>query len=244
MSSSSAIRQTDTVVRAVLDQLLGMPGWLALAAVFLLPALEASTLLGVVLPGETALLIGGVFAHGGRLELWEVMLAGATGAVVGDSAGYLIGRHVGPRLLGRLTYRLSASQNLGRATGLIRRHGAIAVLLGRWTASLRAFVPIVAGASGLRYGRFAVANVVGGVTWAGLVTYLGFIAGAGYRTIEQRLGIGELVVLVGGLVLLAVFAIRARRRRRDWVDGRPVDRSRPAAHGSPPPRGMAASGRG
>lgn len=98
--------------------------------------------------------------------------------------------------------------------GLIRRRGAVAVLLGRWTASLRAFVPSLAGVSGLPYGRFAVVNVCGGVTWAVAVAALGYLAGEGYRTLERRLGSGELALAIGGLLLIAVFAIRAHRRQR------------------------------
>jgi membrane-associated protein len=72
---------------------------LALLVVFALPALEASTLLGIVVPGELALLCGGL-AHQGRVPLGAAVVAGAAGAVVGDSVGYAVGRRVGMRLLG------------------------------------------------------------------------------------------------------------------------------------------------
>jgi threonine dehydrogenase-like Zn-dependent dehydrogenase len=76
------------------DTILHLAGPLALVAVFTLPALEASTLLGIVVPGELALVLGGVLAHQGRVPLWATV---AAGAVTGDSVGYAIGRTVGER---------------------------------------------------------------------------------------------------------------------------------------------------
>src|SRR4051812_33587414 len=78
--------------------LASLPSWLLLLAGFAMPALEASTLLGVVLPGETAVLLGGVVAHQGSLSLATVMIAGVLGAVVGDTVGYAVGARLGPTL--------------------------------------------------------------------------------------------------------------------------------------------------
>ena len=77
------------------DTILRLAGPLALVAVFALPALEASTLLGIVVPGELALVLGGVLAHQGRVPLWATVVAGAAGAVTSDSVGYAIGHTVG-----------------------------------------------------------------------------------------------------------------------------------------------------
>ncbi|HEV3497772.1 MAG TPA: hypothetical protein VHA34_15615, partial [Actinomycetes bacterium] len=66
------------------DAILHLAGPLVLVAEFALPALEASTLLGIVVPGELALVLGGALAHQGRIPLWAAVVAGAAGAVVGD----------------------------------------------------------------------------------------------------------------------------------------------------------------
>src|SRR5258705_12768842 len=83
----------------VTDRILSLPGWLVLALVFLLPALEASAFVGFVFPGEIAVILGGVAAWRGTVPLWAVIAAAVTGAIIGDSAGYLIGRRWGERLL-------------------------------------------------------------------------------------------------------------------------------------------------
>jgi membrane-associated protein len=112
--------------------------------VFVLPALEASTLLGLVVPGETAVLLGGVFAHQGRVPLPAVMAAAVLGAVAGDNAGYVLGARLGPALFSRASDRVAL--RLEKAVAFVRRFGGGAVLLGRWAAFLRALVPSVAGA--------------------------------------------------------------------------------------------------
>jgi membrane-associated protein len=87
---------------AVTSLLLALPASVILLVAFLLPAAEASTFLGIVVPGETAVLVAGVLAHSGRLPLWAVILAATLGAVLGDQVGFFLGRRHGQPLLDRL----------------------------------------------------------------------------------------------------------------------------------------------
>jgi membrane protein DedA with SNARE-associated domain len=193
--------------------LAALPAWLLLLAVFALPALEASTLLGVVVPGETAVLLGGVFAHHGSLQLPAVMVAAVLGAVAGDAVGYAAGARLGPKLGMRMSDR--RAEQVQRAREFVRRHGAPAVLLGRWVPVLRALVPIMAGGSGLPYRRFALYNVTGGVVWGAAVAGLGYLAAAAYGRATQLLGLtGAAVVLALALTALGAVLIRRRRRLR------------------------------
>lgn len=208
-----------TVVSPLSPELSGLPGvlvavppWLLLLLVFLLPALEASTLLGVVVPGETAVLLGGVFAHEGRLPLVAVMVAAVLGAVVGDNIGYLLGVRLGPRLLTRGSGR--AGERLQRARSFMQRFGPPAVLLGRWVAVLRAFVPSVAGASGVPYRSFSMYNLTGGAAWGVAVAGLGYVAATAYGVVSRDLGLaGAALALL--LAVVAVAGVVWTRRRRD-----------------------------
>ena len=83
----------------LIEHILSLSGWLALLIVFAVPALESSAFLGFFFPGETALILGGVLASYGRVSLWAVLVAGISGAIIGDSVGYLVGREYGRRLL-------------------------------------------------------------------------------------------------------------------------------------------------
>jgi len=202
-------------VNTVFDWLAALPAWLVISVVVVLPALEASTFLGLVVPGETAVIVGGVVAHAGGLPLWAVMVGAGIGAIAGDQVGFVVGRRFGPGLLGRLPRRLRKPEQIDNTLRLIARRGATAVVLGRWTAAFRALVPGIAGMSQMRRMTFTVANVIGGLIWAVLVAGGGYLAGASYRVLEQRLGLASgllLATFVSG-VIVAVIVYRRRHRR-------------------------------
>jgi membrane-associated protein len=193
--------------------LAALPAWLLLLAVFALPALEASTLLGVVVPGETAVLVGGVFAHQGSLPLAMVMIAAVLGAVLGDTVGYAVGARLGPKSATRMAGR--RAERLQRAREFVRRRGAPAVFLGRWVPVVRALVPLVAGGSGMPYRRFALYNMTGGAVWGVAVAGLGYLAAAAYGKATQILGLAGAAVVVVALAAVGVVLVRRRRRGRD-----------------------------
>lgn len=208
-------RHTDAM-GALVDAIVALPPWLVLVLVFALPALEASAFVGLVVPGETAVIVGGVVAHGGGLALWMVIVAAILGAAMGDQVGFRVGRRYGPRLLDRLPHRLQHGAQVARALEFVRRRGPMAVVLGRWAAALRALVPGVAGMSGMHVMPFTTANVAGGAVWATAMAVAGYLAGASFRLLERRLGVaGE--VLLGALALvLVVLAVRHKvRESRD-----------------------------
>jgi len=195
---------------ALVDAIVSLPPWLVLTCVFALPALEASVFLGLVVPGETAVIVGGVVAHGGGLPLWTVIVAAILGAAIGDQVGYQVGRRYGPRLMDHMPHRVQHSPQIPRALAFVRRRGPMAVVLGRWTAALRALVPGIAGMSGMHARPFTTANVAGGTVWATAMAVAGYLAGASFRALEHRLGIAGEIIL--GLVLLALVVLAIRHR--------------------------------
>lgn len=201
----------------LLEGILRLPPGVALALVFLLPALEASAFVGVVVPGEIGVLLGGVLANQGKLPLWAVLVAGVAGAVVGDSVGYAVGDRYGERLLGRIPNRLVKPEHIRRTEETIERLGGRAVFVGRFTAALRALVPGIAGMSGMTYRTFLPWNVLGGGIWAAGFVVLGYLAGSQYQRIEHYanyVGLGLLAAIVVFLV------VRHRRGAHDEAAAR------------------------
>ena len=195
----------------LLEGILRLPPWIGLVLVFLLPALEASAFIGVVLPGEIGVILGGVLANQGKLPLAAVLVAGILGAIIGDSIGYWVGKRYGERILAKIPDRLLDQDKLDNAEASIRRLGGKSVFVGRFTAALRALVPSLAGMSRLPYGRFLAWNMSGGLVWASGFVLIGYLAGSQYQRIEHYanyIGIGLLVVIA------AVFLVRRHRRRR------------------------------
>lgn len=189
------------------ETLSGLASPWAYLLVAVLAALEASAFLGLFVPGELAVLAGGYVAFQGRAALGWMVFAAALGAIVGDSIGYEIGSHFGPRLRESRFGRRIGAARWARAEAELSEHGGRAVFVGRFIGILRALVPAVAGASAMPYRKFLVANVLGGVVWAGGFVLLGFVAGGSYRTAQHYAGRAGLLLTAVVLVLAVVVAV-------------------------------------
>jgi undecaprenyl-diphosphatase len=199
----------------VLEGILRLPPWIALALVFLLPALEASAFVGVLLPGEIGVILGGVLANQHKLPLAAVLVAGVAGAIIGDSIGYWVGKRYGERILAKIPNRILKPEHVHRAEESVRTFGGRAVFIGRFTAALRALVPGMAGMSHIHYGQFLVWNALGGTVWATAFVILGYLAGSQYTTIEHYAN----YIGLGLLAAIAVFLL-VRHRKHAKTDAR------------------------
>ncbi|GAB3131875.1 DedA family protein [Microbispora hainanensis] len=139
--------------------------------------------LGIPLPGEIVLVSAALLSSRGVVDPVVVGLCASGGAIVGDSIGYMIGRKGGRPLFDRLGRRFPkhfGPAHIAKAERVFNRHGMWAVFFGRFIALLRILAGPLAGALHMPYWRFLVANVLGGVVWAGGTTaaiyYLGVVA--------------------------------------------------------------------
>lgn len=197
----------------LIDSLIhAIPAPLALALVFALPALEASAFVGIIFPGEIAVVLGGVLANQGQLSLPATLIAAVAGAVIGDQVGYAVGSRWGASLLRKLPDRILDDEKLDKSREYLARMGVKGVVLGRWTAALRALIPGLAGMSSMPYGRFAVANVIGGTIWAIAFVMVGYLAGSSYSTILRSFNTAGYVLL--GLVVAGLLVAWVVHRRR------------------------------
>ena len=194
----------------------------------LLAAAESAAFVGLAIPGETAMLLGGFLAYQGRVSLPVMMAAGAVGAVVGDSVGYEIGRVFGEPLKHSRLGRRVGEHRWAKGEAYLRERGGKAVFLGRFIGVLRALVPALAGMSRMPYRTFLPWNLAGGVIWAPGFVLLGYLAGGSYQRVEQLAGRASLLLLillvvVGGLVVAARWVARHPDRVRALAD-RQLDR--------------------
>lgn len=199
-----------SVQQIVTDVLGSVPPPLAYVAVGAAVFVEAALFVGFVVPGESAVLVGGLLAATGHLSVVLLAAVVVAAAVVGDTVGYEVGQRIGPRLLGsRLLARHRPA--LDSARDRLRRKGGLTVVAGRFTAVLRALTPALAGMSGMPYRRFLVWNAAGGVLWGAGVTLLGYLAGRSLPLVERSLG-GFGLLVVAGFVAVGLVAWRRRRR--------------------------------
>lgn len=179
---------------------------------------EAAILLGMVLPGETALLVAGVFAQRGTLNVWVMIVVAVIAAVAGDSVGYEFGKRFGPGLRrSRLGVRVG-EHRWAVVDGFLVRHGGKAVLFGRLTALFRALVPSMAGMSGMRYRTFLAWNASGGLIWAPACVLLGYAFSKSLDVVGRTLTWAPLIILA--LVVAVYLTLHLRKRRRERAEAR------------------------
>jgi membrane protein DedA with SNARE-associated domain len=170
----------------------------AVVAVLLLALSEAMPVIGTVVPGSTLILAISALATTADVGAWLLLVAAVIGAIVGDGLAFWLGYCYRRELLrGWPLNRFP--RLLARSAQFIRRHGVTAVFLARFTAVVRAFVPLVAGILRMSSRHFYVANVVSALLWAPLHVFPGVLAGIAMSVAGPngtRLGLLALLVLV------------------------------------------------
>ena len=163
--------------------------------------------LGIPLPGEIALVSAALLSTRDNLDispLW-VGIAATTGAIIGDSIGYSIGRRFGMSLFERLGRRFPNHFGPGHvalAKQLFARWGVSAVFFGRFIALLRILAGPLAGALRMRYRYFLAANATGAVCWAGGTTAVVYFAGlAAERWMSRFSWIALVLAVIGGIAM-------------------------------------------
>jgi membrane-associated protein len=200
-----------SIVSSITSALDQMNGGLAIGLIAALVFGETAIFLGFVLPGEAAVVIGGVLASRGHLSLPVLITVVVVTAVTGPLVGYEVGKRLGTRLFSaRALARMPGA--VDRARTVLRDKGGAAVFGGRFVAVLRALMPAAAGAASMRYRVFFVNNLVSGIAWGVGYSLLGYLAGSAYGAVERTVGVG--IAVAAAVVVLALAATFAWRRHR------------------------------
>jgi membrane-associated protein len=184
--------------------------------------LETSVLLGLVVPGDTIVIVAAL-----AVEAWPwwlgLIAAVVIGALCGETIGFAIGRWIGPaidRWLARRWPRASAQWR--RTERYLSRRGGPAIFLSRFLPVAHSLVPLIAGGAGMPYRRFLQWTLPACIVWASLYASAGWLAGGTYRELADRLhGAGYIVVAVIGVFILLVWLVKrliARSEARHMRD--------------------------
>lgn len=170
--------------------------------------------MGLPLPGESLVIAAAIYAGSThQLSIPFVVAAAAGGAIIGDNIGYLIGRFIGLRVLRRYgRYVLLPPERLEVGRRLFAKHGGKVVLFGRFVAILRTLAALLAGANGMPWPRFMLANAVGGIAWACLYGFGAYALGHEITRLQGPLGIAALVITVLVIVAMVLYTRRQERR--------------------------------
>lgn len=196
--------------QSTLSELVAQHGYVVIAIVI---AMES---MGLPLPGEAILIAACLYAgNTQRLEIWIVLLAGTLGAIIGDNAGYWIGRKVGFPLLLRHGWRIGLDgPRIKIGQYLFLRHGGKVVFFGRFVAILRATAGLLAGANRMDWRRFLAFNTSSAVVWVGGYGLAAYGFGASISHLLGPIGIvgSVLAIIVVGIVIIVARRSEARLR--------------------------------
>jgi membrane protein DedA with SNARE-associated domain/membrane-associated phospholipid phosphatase len=216
---------------AIEDIALALGPW-TYVLVGVLAFLETGAFVGLIAPGETVVIAGGVVAGQGEIQLVPLIGMVWACAVLGDTTSFFIGRRLGRSFLERHGPKVKIThERLEQVEGYFERHGGKTILIGRFIGLVRALAPFIAGSSGLPYRRFIPFSIVGCGLWGAIFSVLGYLFWHSFDRVtayagQATLGFGVTVALI----VAGVWAYRRlrnpedRRRLAAWLDRRPLTR--------------------
>jgi undecaprenyl-diphosphatase len=218
--ASGVLSELPDVKKLIEDVAQALGPW-TYALVAVLAFLETGAFVGLVAPGETVVIAGGVIAGQGEIQLLPLIAVVWTCAVLGDTTSFYIGHRLGRRFLERHGPRFKITEErLQQVEGYFDRHGGKTILIGRFIGLVRALAPFIAGSSGLPYRRFIPYSIVGTGLWASVFCTLGYLFWQSFDRVAALAG--QAVFALGVIVAVVVGVVVTYRRRHeiaDWLRG-------------------------
>lgn len=172
---------------------------------------ETGLLAGFFLPGDSLLVTAGLIsAVEGSLNIWLLGLVLSLAAIAGDSTGYWIGYHLGPKIFNREDSLFFHKDHLLRTQRFYEKYGAKTIVIARFIPIVRTFAPTVAGVGKMEYKRFLTYNIAGGIGWVLSMTLVGYFLGHSIPDIEKKIH----------WVILIVIALSFMPLVKEWWSGR------------------------
>jgi len=182
------------------DQLLSAISTYGVPAFFALIAIAA---VGVPLPVTFALIAAGSFVALGEMNLWQVILAGSLGAILGDQLGYVLGKSCGHRIAGWLRRKKGGGRKMDQARAFTERWGALGIFFSRWLVTpLGPWINFTSGLTNYRWRHFLIWDVIGETLWVILYVLLGKFFSGSVQALSDVLG--SLVWVLVGLIAAAI----------------------------------------
>ena len=188
--------------------------------------LETGAFVGLIAPGETAMLLGGLVAGQGQIDVVTLIGVVWACAVAGDLTSFMLGRRLGRAFLVKHGAKVQITpQRLRHVEGFFDRHGGKAILIGRFVGLVRAIAPFLAGSSGMPLRRFVPYDVIGAGLWGSTFVLLGYVFWQSFSVLvdyakKGALALGTVIVLVVGIVWLVRWVRQEENRRRAvaWLE--------------------------
>ena len=175
---------------------------------------ETGLLIGFFLPGDSLLVTAGLFAAQGQFDIVLLNLLLCVAAVGGDAVGYSIGRKAGHALFNRPQSRFFRRDYLLKTKEFYDKYGGITIFLARFMPFLRTFAPVVAGIAEMKYRRFAIYNISGGISWIISMTLLGFFLARSIPGIQEHIEYVIAIIIFISILPMIIKYIQHRAKSR------------------------------
>jgi membrane protein DedA with SNARE-associated domain/membrane-associated phospholipid phosphatase len=193
---------------------------------------ETGAFVGLVIPGETVMLLGGAVAGQGAIDIYLLIAIAWFSAWLGDTTSFFLGRRLGRGFVIRHGPRFGIShERFERVEAYFSRHGGKTIFIGRFISLVRAFAPFIAGSSGMRYRAFVPYSILGTGLWASAHILIGYFFSRSVDTAAKYAGKGAfllasvIVVVVGAVALYRHFRVEENRRAAvRWLDSHAASR--------------------
>ena len=174
---------------------------------------ETGAFVGLVVPGETVMLLGGAVAGQGAIDVYVLIAIAWFAAWAGDTTSFFLGRRLGREFVMRNGPRFGIShERFEKVEDYFSRHGGKTIFIGRFISLVRAFAPFIAGSSGMRYRAFVPYSILGTGIWASAHILIGYIFSRSIDTAAKYAGRGAF--LLGTLIAVTVGSVFLYRRLR------------------------------
>lgn len=212
----------------IIETLLDKLGPFVYVGLFFIIFAETGLAVGFFFPGDSLLVVAGLFAAAGKLNIAILVACLFAASVLGDSTGYFTGRFMGKRLFNRERSLIFKPSRVNKAKVFFEKYGPKTIIMARFVPIVRTFAPIVIGAADLPYKTFISFSLIGSALWIGSMTMLGYFVGG---LIERALGIKledhiekvVIVVVVLSLLPPIIEFIKHRFSKKEVAAEKPGD---------------------
>jgi membrane-associated protein len=186
---------------------------------FFIIFMETGFVVTPFLPGDSLLFAAGTFASpalGSALNIWVLYLLMILAAVAGDTVNYWIGHFVGPRAFSG-EVRFLKKEYLERTEAFYQKHGGKTIVLARFVPIIRTFAPFVAGVGKMSYPHFISYNIIGGIAWVSLFTWVGYFFG-NLSFVKENFSFVVLAIIFISILPAVIEVLRSRLRPAPEVE--------------------------
>ena len=198
-------------------QLVNVYGNWIFAILFAIIFAETGLVVFPFLPGDSLLFVAGAVCATAGINVHALVALLCIAGIAGNSVNYAVGRYIGPKVFSRAgthgLWKLIRKSHLDSAHDFFERHGAVALIMGRFVPIVRTFVPFLAGVSQMTYPKYMIYNVIGSVLWIVLLVYVGYVFG-NVPMVKKHFGLVVLTIVVISVLPMAYQIVREWLRKR------------------------------